>query len=178
MSKLLEQLEFPQHVRQALSEGKLWRAKEILRGRIGSLPFSPDLYEQYGAVLLDMEDLLQAGKYLFLSGRRRPEYETSIDLFLSRYGKKSGKALADSFPSSVKALSLASLPENVQRELTSRGLPFETAQKSIGKASVSLRTKLTVSTALLGCIVVLLLAGASILAGVPIVLRYLWSLFR
>lgn len=178
MSKLLEQLEFPQHVRQALSEDKLWRAKEILRGRIGSLPFSPDLYEQYGAVLLEMEDLLQAGKYLFLSGRRRPEYETPIELFLSRYGKKGGKALADSFPTAVKVLSLASLPDNVQLELTSRGLPFEAAQKSISRASIPLRTKLTASTAFLGCIVVVLLAGASILVGLPIVLRYLWSLFR
>lgn len=178
MSKLLEQLEFPEHVRHALSENKLWRAKEILRGRVGSLPFSPDLYEQYGAVLLEMEDLLQAGKYLFVSGRRRPEYEAPIELFLSRYGKKGGKALADSFPTGVKVLSLASLPENVQLELTSRGLPSEAARKSIGQASVSLRSKLATSSAYLGCIVVILLAGASLLVGLPIVLRFLWSLVR
>ncbi len=55
-------------VAEALATGKLWRAKEILSGRIASQPFSPELYEQLGALLLRMGDDLAAGKFLLLSG--------------------------------------------------------------------------------------------------------------
>jgi hypothetical protein len=41
-------------VAQAIDSGRLWRAKEILSGRIGTLPFNAELYEQFGALLLRM----------------------------------------------------------------------------------------------------------------------------
>ena len=51
----------------ALSDGNLGRAREILSGRVKSSPFSSQLYEQFGAVLLQIGDYSEAGKFLFLS---------------------------------------------------------------------------------------------------------------
>lgn len=72
-------------VAEALAAGELWRAKEILRGRLRSREFDPGLCEQLGVVLLRMEDRFEAGKFLLLSGQRRPEYEHAIQLFFRRY---------------------------------------------------------------------------------------------
>ena len=47
-------------VADALAAGKLWRAKEILSGRIASQPYSPALYEQFGALLLRIGDWKRA----------------------------------------------------------------------------------------------------------------------
>ena len=57
---------YPENVKTALRIGELWRAKEILQGRIAGSSFDTDLYEQYGAVLLQTADLMAAGKYLYL----------------------------------------------------------------------------------------------------------------
>jgi hypothetical protein len=35
-----------------------------------------------------MGDLVEAGKYLFLSGERKPEYEEAINIFVKRFTKK------------------------------------------------------------------------------------------
>jgi hypothetical protein len=56
------------NVDDALGRGALWRAKEILRGRVASSQYDPVLFERYGAVLLEAADLFEAGKFLFLSG--------------------------------------------------------------------------------------------------------------
>jgi hypothetical protein len=175
MDELLAAMSFPAHVQQALREGKLWRAKEILRGRIGSLPYSPELYEQYGVVLLAMDDLLQAGKYLFLSGARRSEYETAIDVYLTRHGARGGTALASSFPSRAKAISLTALPQNVQRELVARGLDEKKAAESIARASVPFRARAGIALFASGCFVLLVLAVASLIVGLPIVVSKVWS---
>lgn len=77
---------FPTRVQAALSRGELWRAKEILQGAIATLKYDPLLYEQYGLILFQMGDLVEAGKYLFLSGQVKEEYETAINLYLKRGG--------------------------------------------------------------------------------------------
>ena len=178
MQDLLASTDFPQHVREALDAGKLWRAKEILRGRIGSLPFTPDLYEQYGVVLLAMQDELQAGKYLFLSGRRRAEYDNAIDIYLTRHGTRGGAALASSFPSRAQALPIDALPANVRDALVERGLSVKKAAKSLARAAVPVRTKLTSIAIGTGCILAIVLTTAALAAGIPIVLRTILEFFR
>ena len=64
---------FPYHVKAALTNNQLWRAKEILQGTIASSGYDPFLFEQYGLILFQMGDLMEAGKYLFLSGQTREE---------------------------------------------------------------------------------------------------------
>ena len=64
-----------------LAAGRLWRAKEILRGRIAGGAVAPAVLERYGQLLEQTGDRLEAGKYLFLSGVRRSEYKPAIDVF-------------------------------------------------------------------------------------------------
>jgi hypothetical protein len=108
----------------ALDAGQLWRAKEILAGRIGSAEFSPELCERFGQLLLRMGDDLQAGKYLFLSGVRRPEYESAIRLFLRRYSRAGWQSLLGSFPAAARCAVWADMPQTVRNELRDAGVPI------------------------------------------------------
>jgi hypothetical protein len=108
---------FPANVQAALAEGKLWRAKEMLQGRIGTSQFDPILYEQYGLVLHAMGDTVEAGKYLFLCGQRKPEYEEAIALYMSRYGRYNWQSLVATFPARARKLQNQLLPQTVQAEL-------------------------------------------------------------
>ena len=72
----------------ALSQGKPWRAKEIYRGCIGNAFFNAELYERYGRLLEELGDRFEAGRFLFLSGVRKPQYAEAIELYLKRYNGK------------------------------------------------------------------------------------------
>ncbi|MDH4985631.1 hypothetical protein QEZ47_08785 [Aminobacter anthyllidis] len=87
---------------EELSAGRLWRAKEMLQGRLAQAPFDERLLEKYGTVLLSMGDELDAGRYLFASGVRRQEYEAPIGLFLSRFGKANSEQLMSEMPSKLR----------------------------------------------------------------------------
>ena len=77
--------ELYERVNAAVQRGQVWRAKELLRGNIGSGSYDSPLYERYGQLLLDLGEAHEAGKYLFLSGRRRPEFDEAIKVYLSRH---------------------------------------------------------------------------------------------
>ena len=123
----------PDKVQTALSEGNLARAREILSGRLKSAAFGVSLYEQFGVVLLRMGDLSEAGKYLFLSGVRRPEYDEAIVLFVRRYSRAGWQYLVQSFPRRVKRGTWAALPRNVRAELQAAGVPPQNDSQYIFK---------------------------------------------
>ena len=129
-------MKLPEKVRAALGSGEIWRAKEMLQGRIGGDPFSVDLYEQMGWILLRMGDSMEAGKYLFLSGKHDPEYEKPISLFLGRYGRGNWKELASRFPSQERRTPRSNLPVVVIEELRSRGLPDQKPDRPLFKQAL------------------------------------------
>ena len=173
---LLATIDFPPHVRAALDEGKLWRAKEILQGRVGSMPYSPALYEQYGAVLLAMDDRMQAGKYLFLSGARRSEYDAAIALFMERHGRRSQRQLVSSFPANARSLTLGRFPPNVRAALVEIGVtdredrPIDAPARRV--------SAIIGGAAMVGCLLAAAIAAASMVVGLPIVIGNLADLFR
>ncbi len=112
-------------VDDAILAGKLWRAKEIMQGRLGSSGYSPALYEKYGQVLLLMGDLIEAGKYLFISGQRESGYSVAIELFLARNAKQGWARLKSAFPRRVRNLPIDEFPEQVQLELSNLGYKEE-----------------------------------------------------
>lgn len=124
-------------VEKALSEGKLWRAKEILQGNVSAKKFDPVLYEKYGLVLLEMGDLVEAGKYLFLAGKSNPEYVKAVDLYLSRYAKNGWQNLYATFPASAKLLDPSEYPEPVGYELRRLGYSEKERRKLKGAQVVS-----------------------------------------
>lgn len=85
-------------VDQAIADGKLWRAKEILQGRLASQYFDTELLRRYGEVLLAMGDLIEAGRMLFCSGARNPEFAEAIGLFLSRNDRSDPRRFLNALP--------------------------------------------------------------------------------
>lgn len=110
-----------QKARLARDEGRLWRAKEILQGRLASHPFDADTHEELGSVLLEMGDIAEAGRFLFISGARKEAYTESIKTYLDRYSNTTAARLHSSFPSRARAVALTDLPSTVADELKERG---------------------------------------------------------
>lgn len=110
-----------EEVEKQISLENFWKAKEILQGRLANSTYDVDLYEQYGLLLLQMKDEMEAGKFLFLSGVRRPEYEKSIYLYLNRYGGKATSGLFHTFPHSAQVSSVTDFPAIVLKELEKSG---------------------------------------------------------
>ena len=115
--------ELYERVNAAVQRGQVWRAKELLRGNIGSGSYDSPLYERYGQLLLDLGEAHEAGKYLFLSGRRRPEFDEAIKVYLSRHPQDRPEVLYYSFPSAARFRQISRYPLAVRRVLEERGLP-------------------------------------------------------
>ena len=107
--------------------GRLWRAREILQGSIGNWPESPELLLAYGRVLMDLGDMVEAGKYLFISGTRGSEVDEAIGIFLERHGRGRLGDLLGQLPQSLRGPGLSKLPAVVRDDLEALGLfPDET----------------------------------------------------
>ena len=174
----LHKLALAPKIRAAVDRNELWRARDILRGRIGGREFSAELYEQLGAVLLAMGDLPEAGKYLFLSGERRSEYVDAIEVYLTRYGTNVHN-LVDTFPGQVRRAPLQSVPPLVRDELVKRGYRIRAGSDEPLLASQRSRTTpMAAWMGAAGCFVIAVFLFASIVAGVPVLLRIVTSAFR
>jgi len=114
---------FSDNVLTALANGELWRAKELLQSQVASAKFDALLYEQYGVVLLEMGDSLEAGKYLFLSGECQYPYAHPINLYLNRFGARDWQTLVASFPRHAKDARFDDFPELVREKLQSLQMP-------------------------------------------------------
>jgi hypothetical protein len=152
-----------ERVDQEIKSGRLWRAKEILQGNISVRGYDSGLYELYGTVLLRMGDLLEAGKYLFLSAVRKPDYEEPIRLFLSRYTRKDSSRLYFTFPKAARLKRLADYPHLVAEELAALGL----AAPALTVEQASQR-KIGLTQRVLGIGCVLALFGALALMGLGV----------
>ena len=116
--------ELYERVDEAMARGEVWRAKEMLRGSVRTRGYDTELYETYGRLLLELQEVFEAGKYLFLSGQRRPEYEHAIGLYLSR---TKGDSLYLSFPRAGRLREVSAYPEAVRPVLEREGLPMRVA---------------------------------------------------
>gem|GEM_PF-2404469 len=109
--------------RREIENGNLWRAKEILQGAIGSESYDVQLFEMLGTVFLRMGDLPEAGRFLFLSGVRRPEYVESIEIFLSRYRQKAPHDFIHLLPRSARLRTLSDYPDDVAQAFREMKFP-------------------------------------------------------
>ncbi len=105
-----------------ISNGRLWRAREILENSLGHSGYKAEIYEKLGTILLEMQDLAQAGKYLFLSGVSKPEYQEAVGIFFQKYENKP-RNLFRSFPRSAKLRKISEYPKSVADKLRELGLP-------------------------------------------------------
>src|SRR5262249_41065091 len=106
-----------QRAEQESRAGRLWRAKEILSGFIPNVGYCPKTFATYGRILLQMHDLKEAGKYLFLSGLAADEENEAVELFLQNLRGKPCGWIFSQFPGAGRKETLADYPERVQEEL-------------------------------------------------------------
>jgi len=81
------------------------------------------LFERLGMLLLEMGELLEAGKYLFLSGARKTSYEGPIALFVNRFTRKKPLHLYYMLPRAARLKFRKDYPPAVESELARLGLP-------------------------------------------------------
>ena len=118
-----------------VAAGRAWKAKEILSGQVGSAWPGEIVSERYGVLLADLGDRVNAGKFLFLSGVRKPEYDDHIALFLSRHGRSGPENLLAQFPKSFRRLQFLDLPTQLQSELRALGVRKDAFGKRIRESS-------------------------------------------
>lgn len=109
--------------RKELENGNLWRAKEILQGAIRNGRYDVQLFEMMGTVLLRMGDLPEAGRFLFLSGVRKPEYLEPIEIFLSRHRKKQWQEFFHVLPRTARLRTVSDYPQEVGQTLREMDFP-------------------------------------------------------
>ena len=109
--------------RAEIEKGNLWRAKEILQGAIRSESYDVKLFEMMGTVFLRMGDLPEAGRFLFLSGVRRPEYLEPIEVFLSRHKQKEPHDFVRLLPRRARLRTVSDYPDTVAQVLREMGFP-------------------------------------------------------
>ena len=118
-------------IEDAIRKNEHWRAKERLQGRLSQNIYDPELFESYGFVLLAMNDTVEAGKYLFLSGARDQSYLPAIDAYLSRYSGKGMQHISHTFPKAAQSASFSSYPKSVIDELQARGFSAKDVKKEL-----------------------------------------------
>ena len=124
-------------IEDAIRKNEHWRAKERLQGRLSQNVYDRELFESYGYVLLAMNDTVEAGKYLFLSGARAPSYSAAIDAFLSRHSGKGIQHISHTFPKAAQSASFSSYPKTVVDELRARGFSAKDVKKELRSESES-----------------------------------------
>ena len=110
-----------ENITKEIDEGRIWRAKEIIRSEIGRTSYDKDLYEEYGIVLSLMRDDLEAGKFFFLSGVRESNYTAQISLFLDRHARGGYLGLVSHLPKAAKFSRIEDFPDPIKSEIMSMG---------------------------------------------------------
>lgn len=147
-----------------VARGNLWRAKEILQGSLPNVGFNIQLYEEYGKVLLKMGDLPEAGKFLFLSGVRKPEYEEAIEIFLRKYGNNERYDFIRMLPRQARFGTLSEYPDAVAQKLRSMGFD-EVLRKKDGSTYISPETSSDIYLRV-ACITVVLVVVSLMILGI------------
>lgn len=82
-----------------LSNGRPWRAKEILASSLSSYGYSRDIYVAYAKLLTDLGDHLEAGRFYLLSVDEPDDQQRQLmELFLKRHQKDDWMRLLLHFP--------------------------------------------------------------------------------
>lgn len=156
-----------------IAAGRTWRAKEILRGTL-SHRAEPELLERYGRLLDALGERYEAGKYLFLSGVRTPEYTATIELFLRRTAARRDADFVHLFPAAVRRLPFEQLPAQVQDDLKARGVSkarFSGTGPIVPPARYGWSDRLKMIAAVLICGIFVLALGL----GIAQIVNWVWG---
>lgn len=159
----------PGRVAREIEVGRHWRAKELLQGAIRTYGYRPDLFEQYGQLLLRMGDTLEAGKYLFLSGIRRADYDQAIVLFVQRFTRRNPAHLYYAFPAKARLGPPNAYPSVVAEELLRLGVPSNL--RASRRVARSAKPQAKSGLLQFGCSVIMLIAGILMVLGIVFIVQ-------
>ncbi|MGH1419871.1 MAG: hypothetical protein ACRBCJ_13515 [Hyphomicrobiaceae bacterium] len=111
---------------ETISSGRLWRAKEILQGRLANTKYDPELFHLYGDVLKQMGDLRLAGRFFFLSGHDDVKNNDCVSIFKDRDCRGTFSDFWGTMPKSVQNSAKDEIPNAVLDELV--GLGFKKSE--------------------------------------------------
>lgn len=161
---------------EVLQKYEPWRAKEILQGRLANNGYDKHLFEVYGKLLLSMNDHMEAGKYLFLSGVRHQDYQKAIEIYTERYLRNKSSNFFSSLPRCIKKENIRDFPGQVLNELEEIGYEKKRLSEDLVKYQTNPYPKWSGKGGIVFLIVVILIAlGLVALAGS--VLIWLINLF-
>ena len=162
-------------ITRAIRNDEHWKAKERLQGKLSQNAYDPDLFESYGYVLLAMRDTMEAGKYLFLSGVREPDYLAAIEAYLSRYSNRDIRHIYHTFPKAAQAAPFAAYPKTVIDELAARGFKAKDVRKRLrGRPENGPSANLGIPGTIMVVVVVALLIGFLVSAVRGLLWVYHW----
>ncbi len=117
-----------ERARGLLNAGYPGAALLLLEGSCFGAGYDVDYFELLGQALLRCGHAENAGRFLFLSGVRRPEYEPAIKQFLARHCDPCNfRQLQSQLPQRVRVLwRLKQFPPVVAAELRALGWPEDT----------------------------------------------------
>jgi hypothetical protein len=159
-----------------IAAGRVWRAKEILRGNIASGRVEPEVLEAYGRLLAQLGEKADAGKYLFLSGARAAPYSDAISVFRKRIANREARDLVAQLPSAIRRLRFDELAPTVQRELGELGVEAALFGPRTNRASST--SSWRVGFAIAGGLAVFGLFIVALMLGLNSIATWLWSRTR
>ena len=162
-------------LQQLIDAGEHWKAKEKLQGRMSVPGYDCTLLEEYGNVLLAMNDKLEAGRYLFLSGARKQYYSECIELYLQRYAGKNTEHIFHTFPKNVQCAAYSEFPEIVKSELQELKFQPKEIKSNLNKRQYKKTPKDRAFE--LGCLAIVIMLLIAFLVGVGNGIGVIWSKF-
>ena len=104
-----------------IARGRLWRAKEILRGRLSHAKYDCELFARYAAIFEAMHDDDEAGRFYFLSGENAIAARTLAQKFLERRQQQSLNDLWAAMPIAAHRVSPGAMREETKNLLAGFG---------------------------------------------------------
>jgi hypothetical protein len=129
-----------ERARMLLDSGLPAEALVLLAGSCYGAGYDIDYFELLGRALLECGQIDNAGRFLFLSGVRRPEYEDAIAGFLHKHNDPNNfRQLQSHLPKRVQVLwQLKQFPPTVASELRLLGWPEDTQAAIVARKQAHL----------------------------------------
>lgn len=113
-----------QRAEAELSDGRLWRAKEILASSLSAYGYSREIYLAYANVLVQLGDQLEAGRFYLLSVDEPDDQQRPlVELFLKRHQKDDWMRLLLRFPKPARLSERGNYPTYLRDYLVTLQAP-------------------------------------------------------
>lgn len=130
-------LGFYERVEEEIARGRLWRAKEIVQGRLRDARYDAGMFRRYGEVLAAMHDEDEAGRYFLLAGVTEGEAGRLARAFLARRARTDIAPLWGAMPTAARRLAALSFPDGTRALLVEAGFEARAIDEQARKLAVS-----------------------------------------